>query len=184
MNRPHLFRGGEIRKLPLSINPDIVAPGRRMKLHLVTIWIGSTAMKKLLYAATVAGTCLLSASSAQAQCACGSGHYGYGPAAYYGSYYGYAALPAYYGYAAPVYSDTYPVYEGYGGYYGGGGYGYGTAAVGVRRGFYGYGARVGVGRIGYGYRAIGVSRVGWRSGYGYRAVGVSRFGIGGRGFRR
>ena len=92
-------------------------------------------MRKLLYAATVAGACLLSASSAQAKCACGSGYYGYGPV-----YYGYAALPplpAYYGYAAPVYSAyAYPAY--YGNYYGGG-YGYGVAAVGVRRGFYGYG---------------------------------------------
>jgi hypothetical protein len=155
-----------------------------MTLHLVTVWIRRIAMRKLLYAAIVAGASLLSASSVQAQCACGSGYYGYGPTAYYGAYYGYAALPAYYGYAAPVYSDAYPVYYGYGGYYGGGGYGYGVAAVGVRRGFYGYGARVGVGRIGYGYRVIRPSRVGWRSGYGYRAVGVGRIGIRGRGFRR
>src|SRR5215471_14517197 len=99
-------------------------------------------MQKLLYSATVAGTCVLSASLAQAQCACGSGYYGYGPAAYYGSYYGYATLPTYYGYAAPVSSDTYPVYDGYGGYYGSGGYGYGVAAVRVRRGVYGYGTGV------------------------------------------
>ena len=126
-------------------------------------------MRKLLYAATALGACLFSASSAQAQCACGSGYYGHGPA-YYGyavlpavpAYYGYAALPACYGYAAPVYSAyRYPAYYGYGGYYGGGGYGYGAAAVGVRRGIYGSGARVGVGR--YGYRAIGVGRVGWRA---------------------
>jgi hypothetical protein len=77
-------------------------------------------MRKLLYAATAAGACLLSANSAQAQCACGSGYYGYGAA-----YYGYAALPAYYGYSAPVYSAYgRPAYYGYGGYYGGGGYGY------------------------------------------------------------
>ena len=46
-------------------------------------------MRKLLYAATVAGACLFLASTAQAQCACGSGYYGYGPAAYYGN----AVLP-------------------------------------------------------------------------------------------
>jgi len=141
-------------------------------------------MRKLLYAATVAGPCLLSASSVQAQCACDSGYYGYGPA-----YYGYAVLPpvsAYYGYAGPTYSAYYDEDVGWGG-----GYGYGVAAIGVPRGYYGYrprvygyGPRVGVGRIGYGYRAIGVGRVGWRGGYGYRAAGVGRIGIGARGFRR
>ena len=131
-------------------------------------------MRKLLYAATVAGACLLSASSAQAQCACGSGYYGYGPAAYYSSYYGYAALPAYYGYAAPAYYGyAAPGYQGYddGGvnaYYRGWGE-YGVAAAGVPLGYYGYGARVGLDQFAYGQRATGVRRIGWRGGgYGHR----------------
>src|SRR5215471_12819403 len=44
---------------------------------------------------------------------------------------------------APAYYGNYE----YGGYYGGGGYRYFVARVGVRRGFYGYSARVGVGAI-------------------------------------
>ena len=76
--------------------------------------------------------------------ACGSGYYGYGPA-------NYAVLPP-----APMYTAL-PAYDcirgsnlfrlpgvlrhyEYGGYYGGGGYRYGVAGVGVRRGFYGYSA--------------------------------------------
>ena len=122
-------------------------------------------MRKLLYAATVAGASLLPGGVTRAQCVCDSGYYGYGPADY-----GYATLPPavapiHYAYAAPAYfgydhGDAYAYYGGWGGL------GYGVAGVGVRRGYYGYGPTVGVGRLGYGYRGFGLNRVGWR-GRGY-----------------
>ena len=127
-------------------------------------------MRKLLYAATVAGASLLPAAVAQAQCPCGNGYYGYGQA-YFGSttlppaYYGYAA-PAYYGYAAPGYQgyddgSVEAYYRGWGAY--------GVAAARVALGYYGYGARVGLDQFAYGQRATGVRRIGWRGGgYGNR----------------
>jgi len=123
-------------------------------------------MRKLLFAATVAGASLLPVGVTQAQCVCDSGYYGYGPAVY-----GYATLPptpapTHYAYAAPPYlgyddGDAYAYYGGWGGL------GYGVAGLGVQRGYYGYGATVGVGRLGDGYRTFGLNRVGWR-GRGYR----------------
>jgi len=130
-------------------------------------------MRKLLYAATVAGACLLPAGVSQAQCPCGNGYYGYGPA-----YYGAATLPpAYYGYPAPVYHAYGALgYAGYedgrvNAYYRGwGGYGAAGARIDLRNyGYgYGYGVGIGVGPLSYGHRAFGVSSTGWRGGYGNR----------------
>jgi hypothetical protein len=126
-------------------------------------------MCKLLYAATVVGACLLTAGVTQAQCPCGNGYYGYGPA-----YYGAAALPpAYYGYPAPPHQAYGAVaYAGYedgvaNAYYRGwGGYGIAGSSMGLRN--YGYGVEVGVGRLTYGRRTFGVGSTGWRGGYGIR----------------
>ena len=122
-------------------------------------------MRKLLYAAAVAGASLLPAGVTQAQCVCGGGYYGYGFA--YNSYAALypAAAPAYYAYPAPAYY-RYDVGD-VDAYYGGWG-GYGVAGAGVNPGYYGYGARIDGDRLGYGHRPIGVGRIGRRGGYAYR----------------
>jgi hypothetical protein len=125
-------------------------------------------MPKLLCATTVAGASLLLSGVTQAQCPCGNGYDGYGPA-YYGSaplspgYYGYGA-PAYYAYAAPAY---YGYNVGVDAYYRGWD-GYGVAGASVRREYYGYDARVDVNRLAYRHHAIGAGRMGWRAGYPHR----------------
>jgi hypothetical protein len=128
-------------------------------------------MRKLLYAATVVGACLLPAGMTQAQCPCGYGYYGHGPA-----YYGAAALPpTYYGYPAPAYHAYGAMaYAGYedgvaNAYYRGwGGYGIAGASMGLRNYGYGYGVGVGLGPLTYGHRPFGVGRTGWHGGYAIR----------------
>ena len=129
-------------------------------------------MRELLYTATVAGACLLPAGVTQAQCPCGNGYYGYGPA-----YYGTTALPpTYYGYAAPAYNAygalAYAGYDdgGVNAYYRGWGW-YGVAGASIGLGYYGYGTGLGVSHHTNGHRVFGVGSTGWRGGYGNRHSG-------------